>query len=218
MSSTTYINRANSQRSTGPKTEAGKQRSSQNALRHGLTGQIVVMPNEDPKAYEAHLKSFRDEYQPLGATEAHLVQSLADASWRLNRVASFEATLLSHNAAHAPTPTRFARAEAQRLHAVAVTFVSQSRALSNLSLHSNRLSREFERTVALLRKLQETRRAHEKAAKPCNPAKDGFVFTEPKIAEGRRERLVPESSKYPARMTRDDEKSQIDRSRPLWRC
>ena len=185
MSSTTYINRANSQRSTGPKTEAGKQRSSQNALRHGLTGQIVVMPNEDLKAYEAHLKSFQDEYQPQETTEAHLVKSLADTSWRLNRVASFEATLLSHPAAEAPAPSRFPRAEAQRLHAVAVTFVSQSRALSNLSLHSNRLSREFERTVALLRKLQETRRAlevkqmHEKAGKPCIPAKDGFVFTEP---------------------------------------
>ncbi len=198
MSSPVSINRANSQRSTGPKTEAGKQRSSQNALRHGLTGQTVVMPTEDLRAYEAHLKSFRDEYQPLGATEAHLVQSLADTSWRLNRVASFEATLLSHDAAPAPTPTRFARAEAQRLHAVAATFVSQSRALSNLSLNSNRLSREFERTVALLRKLQETRRVHEKAAKPSNPAKDGFVFTEPQIAEDLRGRLVQESSKSAA--------------------
>jgi hypothetical protein len=203
MSSTTYINRANAQRSTGPKTVAGKQRSSQNALRHGLTGQTVVMPTEDLRAYEAHVKSFQDEYQPQGATEAQLVKSLADTSWRLNRVASFEATLLSHPAAEAPAPSRFPRAEAQRLHAVAVTFVSQSRALSNLSLHSNRLSREFERTVAQLRKLQETRRAleqkgvtetREKAAKPHIPAKDGFVFTDPKTAEARRARLVQESS------------------------
>jgi hypothetical protein len=37
----TEINRANSQHSTGPKTQAGKQRSSLNALRHGLTGQLV---------------------------------------------------------------------------------------------------------------------------------------------------------------------------------
>jgi hypothetical protein len=33
------INRANSQHSTGPRTESGKQRSSLNALRHGLTAQ-----------------------------------------------------------------------------------------------------------------------------------------------------------------------------------
>ena len=40
------INRANAQHSTGPKTVAGKQVSSLNALRHGLTSQIVVMPGE----------------------------------------------------------------------------------------------------------------------------------------------------------------------------
>ena len=41
------VNRANALLSTGPKTEEGKQRSSLNALRHGLTGQTVVMPTED---------------------------------------------------------------------------------------------------------------------------------------------------------------------------
>jgi hypothetical protein len=48
------INRANSQQSTGPRTESGKQRSSLNALRHGLTAQSAVLPSEDPAAYEAH--------------------------------------------------------------------------------------------------------------------------------------------------------------------
>src|SRR5271163_2464885 len=90
----TEINRANSQHSTGPKTLEGKQKSSLNALRHGLTGQIVVMPTEDLEAYQLHLKSFTDEYHPVGATEAHLVQALADTSWRLNRVAALETNLL----------------------------------------------------------------------------------------------------------------------------
>src|ERR1700722_5727817 len=79
----TEINQANSQHSTGPKTAAGKQRSSLNALRHGLTGQLVVMPTEDLYAYQDHVKSFTDEYHPEGATEAQLVQALADTSWRM---------------------------------------------------------------------------------------------------------------------------------------
>jgi len=36
------------------------------------------MPSEDLAAYQRHVKSFTDEYHPLGATDAHLVQSLAD--------------------------------------------------------------------------------------------------------------------------------------------
>ncbi|MCU1257860.1 MAG: hypothetical protein JWO80_745, partial [Bryobacterales bacterium] len=36
-------NRANSESSTGPRTEAGKSRSSQNALRHGLaSGRLII--------------------------------------------------------------------------------------------------------------------------------------------------------------------------------
>ncbi len=38
-------------------------------LRHGLT----AMPTEDFKAYQRHLASFTDEYDPQGATEANLV-------------------------------------------------------------------------------------------------------------------------------------------------
>ena len=95
------INRANAQNSTGPKTAEGKQRSSLNALRHGQTGQIVVMPTEDLQAYQRHLESFTDEYQPSGATEANLVQALADTSWRLNRVAALETNLLTLGVTHA---------------------------------------------------------------------------------------------------------------------
>src|SRR5579862_9141343 len=91
----TEINQANAQHSTGPKTPAGKKISSLNALRHGLTGQMIVMPTEDLDAYQSHLKSFTDEYSPKGATESHLVQALADTSWRLNRVAALETNLLT---------------------------------------------------------------------------------------------------------------------------
>src|SRR6202162_5370343 len=74
------INRANSQHSTGPRTVAGKQRSSLNALRHGLTARTAVLPSEDPAAYEQHCRQFRDEYQPANATETQLVQELAETS------------------------------------------------------------------------------------------------------------------------------------------
>jgi hypothetical protein len=189
----TEINQANSQHSTGPKSEHGKKKSSLNALSHGLTAQAAVLPSEDQHAYRRHVNSFIDEYHPKGATESHLVQSLADVSWRLNRVASIETNLF--NSADLDT-----------------------KALANLSMHSQRLSRQFERTVVQLHNLQKTRRAQEKQdldqvldiiemhkakGETYRPSSDGFVFSEPQInsaAHARiRERLASEAREHRTR-------------------
>jgi hypothetical protein len=201
--------------STGPKTAEGKRKSSLNALRHGLTGQIVVMPTEDLEAYQRHLESFAAEYDPKGATEAHLVQALADTSWRLNRVAALETNLLSLGVASASGPQIDAPEQIQDAMAIVAVLESQSKALSNLSMHSQRLSRQFERTAAQLRELQKTRRFQEKwdlnglldiiqmyksKGQPFDPSAHGFVFSEPQINESirarRRERLVDEAYQY----------------------
>jgi len=208
----TEINRANAQLSTGPKTAEGKQRSSLNALRHGLTGQIVVMPTEDLQAYQLHLESFTEEYGPKGATESNLVQALADTSWRLNRVAALETNLLMLGMTHS-SPIANAPQQVQDAMSIVASLESQSKALSNLSLHSQRLSRQFERTVAQLRDLQQTRRTQEKQelnnvldimeiykskGETYRPSEDGFVFSETQINEAvrtrNRERLIEEAS------------------------
>jgi hypothetical protein len=195
MTTATQIlsNRANAQFSTGPKTEAGKTRSSLNALRHGLTGQIVVMPTEDLEAYQAHLKSFTHEYQPQGATEANLVQALADASWRLNRVAALETNLLSLGLASETSTLTNAPPQVQDALSIAAALESQTKALANLSMHSQRLSRQFERTVTQLRDLQKIRRDQEQKdlralvnimemkGNSYNAAADGFVFSPAEI-------------------------------------
>jgi hypothetical protein len=154
------------------------------------------MPNEDLAAYRSHEKSFVDEYNPKGATEAQLVQQLADTSWRLNRVASLETNLLTLAAARLPDPLTEAPAEVQHAMAIAAALDSQSKTLMNLSLHSQRLSRQFERTVVQLRALQETRLENEQAqlddlvdimemyesrGETYNPSQDGFVFTKEEI-------------------------------------
>ena len=195
MSSSANINRANAQYSTGPTSEAGKHRSSLNALRHGLTGQIVVMPSEDLAAYQRHVKKFTDQYHPADATESQLVQTLADSAWRLNRAAALESNILT-------LPVRGEDA-IQDTMAIAAAFEQQSKALANLSLHSQRLSRQFERAVTQLRELQKARRdieerdmndllrileKHERAGVPYNPSGDGFVFTPAQIHAARQKK------------------------------
>jgi hypothetical protein len=178
-------NRAESNRAEVNKKNA--QHSSLNAMKHDYTGQLVVIPDEDLQLYESLKKSFRDEYQPQGATEENLVQALADVSWRLNRVALLESNLLSISY----TPRDLVDC-----------LFAQAKALASLSMHSQRLSRQFERTVALLRQLQQARRTQEKKALDLHESTGktsghGFVFSERQIDAGilprDRERLVEEA-------------------------
>src|SRR5580704_10661607 len=134
-------------RSTGPQTAAGKQRSSQNALTHGLTARSSVLATEDPAAYQLHCRQFFDEYQPGTPTETQLTQELADTSWRINRIPSLEAALLDRAA---NPPSDQARIE--------FDIVDAHRALATLGMHYQRLSRQFQKTVDHLREIQSERR------------------------------------------------------------
>ena len=173
-------NRANALHSTGPRTESGKQRSSLNALRHGLSSRTAVLPSEDAQAYQHHCRQFHDEYQPQTPTEIHLVQELADTAWRLNRIPLLEADLLTRAA-----DTRVTR------EPIAYDIAEATRALATLGMHGQRLSRQFHKTLDQLRTLQTERREREaqdlkRAASllelhkhkgiPYDPVQDGFVF------------------------------------------
>jgi hypothetical protein len=179
------INRANSQHSCGPRTVEGKQRSSLNALRHGLTAASPLLPSEDAAAYEAHRRSFLDEHQPATPTEAQLVQELADTSWRLNRIPRLEADLLARAA---NPPNEQARID--------FDIVDAHRLISNLSLQSQRLSRQFQKSLATLLEIQAERQTrerrqlreaaallefHKRKGVPWRPSDDGFVFSKEQV-------------------------------------
>ncbi len=178
-------NRANSQHSTGPRTEAGKQRSSQNALKHGLTAASPVLPTEDRAAYDQHCRKFFDQYKPANATESQLVQELVDTSWRLNRIPLLEAGALAH-----AIPPAGPEQDA------AFDIVEASRVLATLGLHSGRLSRQFQKALDKLRELQEDRskrefqefrdaaallELHKSERIPFRPVEHGFVFSADQI-------------------------------------
>jgi hypothetical protein len=179
------INRANSQHSTGPRTESGKQRSSLNALHHGLTAASPVLPSEDRAAYENLHRQFLNEYQPATATETQLVQELVDTSWRLNRIPLLEAQVLARAA---NPPSEQARID--------FDIVDAHRLLNNLGIQSQRLSRQFEKALDKLREIQTDRREretrdlkdaaailehHKHKGIPWEPAEHGFVFSKDQV-------------------------------------
>jgi hypothetical protein len=158
------INRLNAQKSTGPRTPEGKQKSSLNALRHGLTSHFTVIPGEDPELYQIHLQAFLDEYDPQSVTELHLVRTLADLAWRIDRIPSMEANLL-----------RIPPDNDQILDSLTLVKARDIliRAVSNLSLHGHRLSRQFAKTRAELLEIQKQNKQE---------TAPGFVFTDPDLA------------------------------------
>ena len=88
-------NRRNAQKSTGPKTPEGKDVVRFNPMRHGLTAQTVLLPDEDPQEYTALLERVLADLNPVGELEIHLSTSIAIYLWRLGRAARIAAGLLT---------------------------------------------------------------------------------------------------------------------------
>ena len=87
-------NRRNAQRSTGPATAGGKARSRANALKHGLTAEVVggVGPDEERRR-AGRVAALRDRFGPRDEWENCLVEQLAGATLRLGRIEAMDAKL-----------------------------------------------------------------------------------------------------------------------------
>ena len=66
------------QASTGPRTDLGKAKTRQNALRHGLCAGIPQMQDESQEDVQLLLDTLREEHEPVGATEEILVYKMAE--------------------------------------------------------------------------------------------------------------------------------------------
>jgi len=71
---------------TGPRTAEGKAASSTNAMSNGLTSNQVVLPGEDLVQFQHLRHSLLKEHQPNTPTGKLLVEEMAQAHWRLDRV------------------------------------------------------------------------------------------------------------------------------------
>ena len=102
-------NRENAKKSTGPRTDEGKQRSSQNALKHGVYAVESVIPGEDPADFDKLCDEFGQRYLPDGPYERSLVRQMADAEWRMRRIMRLEADFIKY-------PVEQAREQHQERH------------------------------------------------------------------------------------------------------
>jgi hypothetical protein len=165
-----------------PKTEEGKRRATLNATRHGLTGQVSVMTEDDRIAHNDFCDALIKDLAPRGAMQQQLATRVAEDSWRLNRVSAIEDNIFAlgfHDNGKAVD------VDDDRIHVAltaAVTFTRQTDPLKLLSLYEQRLNRSIEKNLKLLRHLQ----ADEEASLETKAALREKALEEARLLHGAR--------------------------------
>jgi hypothetical protein len=184
-------NRANAKLSTGPKTEEGKRRSSVNARRHNLTGQVTAMTEEDRIAHDAFSEALIKSMAPEGALELQLAQRIATDSWRLNRASAIEENIFALGFSDHSDDIDVDHPELHAALTAARTFTREAKAMELLTLYEQRINRSLQKNLALLQQLQAARAASRQAgrqgpklvertevkARATAAQENGFVFS-----------------------------------------
>jgi hypothetical protein len=145
-------NRANSQHSTGPTTDTGKQTVSRNALKFGLTSKIhIALPGEE-NALEKHVEGYVEAYAPVGLPERDLVRNIAENHFRLQRAHGVEHSLVIQLISQQPDNLDPASEEAE-------TWEQIARELKNVSREAGRIQRAIEKSTAALNAMQTQRKS-----------------------------------------------------------
>ncbi len=153
-------NRRNARKSTGPRTEEGKERSSQNAVQHGMTSRRVVLEDEDPKEFMEFRIAVHEDLGPLGSMETTLANRIAALFWRLARVPAIEAEMID---ALRGKPSGDSGGSGPLAAAWEEDQSAYGGSLSRLSRYETALERSLLRCQAEFRRLQERREKREAA-------------------------------------------------------
>jgi hypothetical protein len=89
----TTTNRANAQKSSGPRTTAGKAVSRFNALKHGIYAVHQIMFDEKPEDLAELSAEYHEHHSPADADQRFLVDTLVHNEWRLRRTRRVESEL-----------------------------------------------------------------------------------------------------------------------------
>ena len=178
-------NRQNAKESTGPRTEEGKARSSQNGLKHGLLARDAVMADEDPAEFDRQLQQLEENIFPKNALEFELVRQIADAQWRLRRITRIEAGLVSHQHAYTNRDTRKWAPETilpdrdGENQLLGKSMQDRTQALANLARYHTHMSRNQLRALNMIRQLRADEARYRENIDPKTGAIHRPTLTDP---------------------------------------
>ena len=168
-------NRANAQFSTGPVTSEGREISSRNALKTGLTGRTVLLPTDDTGEYNRRFENAVARYRPVTEDEMALVQSIVDTDWRLNRIVTLETGIYAKGLTEFADKFNDQHAAHRNTLIQTETYLKYEKSLRNLHIQEARLQRQRTKHIAELKRIQEERRRQHVAVKAATA--NGFEFS-----------------------------------------
>jgi hypothetical protein len=124
-----------------------------NAVRHGLTGQTVVMPWEDRQEYDKFCHAFLADLKPVGFEQTQLAQTIADCQWRLNRASAYENAIFYYEAYLAYQGLHEEEVEMEMSKARVAMTVEKH--LLNITLYESRIQRKMMNARKSLKELQK---------------------------------------------------------------
>ena len=162
MSKQLEANRANAKKSTGPKSQEGKARSSFNSRKHGLTAKTLVIGDENPADFDELRSGLMEQYDPQSAMEVELVERIAGLLWRLRRIPVFEAAIMRQaevdERKSAGVKLEGLAEDAIKLRILGVAFIRHGvDTLGKLARHETTIMHLFIKTVQMLQFVQRTR-------------------------------------------------------------
>lgn len=89
----TLANRENAQKSTGPKTDEGKNAARMNALKHGLSADVVRVKGDDEAAFKEFADAYREELNPQTVAQLELAERIIVYVWKVRRAEAMETAL-----------------------------------------------------------------------------------------------------------------------------
>ncbi len=151
-------NLANAQHSTGPVTDAGKEKVRFNALKHGVCAKAVLLPHEDKEKFIELGESLRRVWRPDTELENKLLAELQECEWRLDRIRKAETNLLSLGIReNLATFADEEDLEVRRGLAEAAAWRANARHFSQFRRHENALLKEKDSLEGMLTRLMQFR-------------------------------------------------------------
>ncbi|MBV9937362.1 MAG: hypothetical protein JO150_02565 [Acidobacteriaceae bacterium] len=204
-------NRANAQRSTGPRTEVGKAVSSLNAVKTGLCGRAVLLADEEEaESYREHVERVYAWWKPANVEEHALVQALADTQWRLESIPGLESALYAQARLRGEPVLTHPDPVAQRLLLQAQAEVAEAKALKNLRLHERRLRRQYEKDKAELNEMVHKRWEREKCEEQAEAQRQEEEAAQQRRQERARQRRERQQAREGAQAAAETETVLLD--------